>query len=85
MRGFDAWTLEPTAWAQTLPLHLPTLQPGAMILHLDLTSRVCARQGICGAPAGLGRGWRRRWPSCRRHLKLPRCFSCADASGAGAE
>ena len=27
MRGFDAWTLEPTAMAQTLPLHLPTLNP----------------------------------------------------------
>lgn len=74
MRGFDAWTLEPTAWAQTLPLHLPTLQPGATILHTwSLTSPVCKRQGICGALAGLGEEVAAATAQLC-HLKLPRCF-----------
>ena len=54
MRGFDAWTLELTAWARTLPLHLPTLQPEATILHLESHFPCLYKAGYLRCPSWSG-------------------------------
>lgn len=74
MRGFDAWTLELTAWARTLPLHLPTLQPEATILHLESHFPCLYKAGYLRCPSWSGERVEAAMAQPSASFKAPQMF-----------